>query len=578
MIIAERKVAFLVAISLSFSLFFSCASAPKASESDEVGVSYEAVKISVPKKNGNQYFSTISQDVMNLVEMGTPESFKAAASMLHKADIDTYEENEAVLLWVMAEIMNLTWPGENITWEVPKRNVSTPYSGAIDSVKRGIYDYSTGNTDFLTIVMPSLLLLTSSSRTDYFEDSKKALRTAISMRSDSVLANYLMSILLYKQGHNLEALTYVNNAIFQYPNGFNVLFHRGKVYYSCGNYAEALSELEKLLVTDPQNVDVLSVCGECAYRLGNLTKAEEYVLRVLQLQPENLSYLLFRAKILISKQDYVRASSLLDAYAKNDVNAKDYLLLRAEVQSVWNKNKNAAVETIAKALKLYPKDKDVLLFAAKLASESDMTVSGKTALEMVEDVLDQDPNNEEALVINVSELAKRNDFKGAYQLSSRLIKKSNPSRTLIFNHMDICLELGYGEEAWKFAQELYLQDSQDEDVLQSYIKVLVGTNKRSQASQMIAKLLPGASSKMKSFLYYERSFFASNDDEILSDLRASLTANPRNRDALYRLYELYYTRKDWKRAQYYLKQVVALEPSNSSVQHLNAELDTLQGK
>lgn len=578
MISDERKVAFAALLSLSISLFFSCASAPVASGKGEKELSYEAVQISVSKKNGNQYFSSIGQDVMALVENGTSESFKAAASLLHKADIDTYEENEAVLLWVMAEIMNLAWPGENVTWEVPKRDVSTPYSGAIASVKRGIYDYSTGNSDFLTIVMPSLVLLTSSGRTDYYNDSKKALETAISMRPDSVLANYLMSVLLFKQGNYAESLSYINKAVSKYPLGFDILYFRAKVYYACGSYSEALSESEKLLVKYPQNVNVLSVCGESAYRLGDLSKAEEYVLRVLQLQPENLSYLLFRARILVSKSDYVRASSLLDAYAKNDVNAKEYLLLRAEVQSVWNKNKNAAVETIAKALKLYPDDIDVLLFAAGLASDSDMTVAGKTALDMVKAVLEKDPDNEDALVINVSELAKRNDYRGAYKLSSRLVKKENPSRNLIFNHMDICLELGYGEEAWKYAQELYLQDNQDEEILQAYIKVLVGTNKRALASEMINRLLPGASSKMKSFLYYERSFFASNDDEILTDLRASLTANPRNRDALYRLYELYYTRKDWKRAQYYLKQVVALEPSNSSVQHLNAELDTLQGK
>lgn len=83
---------------------------------------------------------------------------------------------------------------------------------------------------------------------------------------------------------------------------------------------------------------------------------------------------------------------------------------------------------------------------------------------------------------------------------------------------------------------------------------------------------------MKSFLYYQRSFFGATEDEILGDLRSSLTANPRNRDALFRLYKIYYAKKDWRRAQYYLKQVVALDPLNTEVLRLNSELNSLLGK
>lgn len=558
-------------------MFFSCGSTPSNIQEDD-SMSYEAVQISVQKKNGHQYFSSISPEIMDLVEIGTPESFKSAVSLLHKVDIDAYTENEVVLLETMANIMKLVWPSDSITWDVPARNIVTPYSGVFDSISRGLYDYSSGNSDFLTILLPSLLLMTSSERTDFYNDSKKALMTAISMKPDSVLANYLISVLFYKQKDFDKSLSYINKAVSLYSSGMEMQDFRARILFDSGNYPLALSYAENLLLNRPYNVGLLSVCAESSYMNGNLSKAEEYVSRVLQVQPENLSYVLFRARILAKKGDYVRVSSLLDAYAKNDVSAKEYLLLRAEVQSVWNKNKNTAAETIGKALKLYPDDIDVLLFAASLASDSDMTVGGFTALDMVKRVLEKNPDNEEALTINVAELAKRNDFKGAYQLSSRLMKKNVPSKNVILNHIDICLELGYGDESWKLAQELYANDSSDEEIIQSYIKVLVGINRRSQAGEMIARLLPTASSKMKSFLYYERSFLASNDDEILSDLRASLTANPRNREALYRLYELYYTRKDWKRAQYYLKQVVALEPSNSSVLQLNAELDTLQGK
>ena len=83
---------------------------------------------------------------------------------------------------------------------------------------------------------------------------------------------------------------------------------------------------------------------------------------------------------------------------------------------------------------------------------------------------------------------------------------------------------------------------------------------------------------MKSCLYYEKSFLEGSEEAVLVDLRSSLTANPRNKDALFRLYQIYYNKKEWRKAQYYLKQVVALSPSDDSLIKLNSELETLLSK
>ena len=80
---------------------------------------------------------------------------------------------------------------------------------------------------------------------------------------------------------------------------------------------------------------------------------------------------------------------------------------------------------------------------------------------------------------------------------------------------------------------------------------------------------------MKSFFYYRRSFLDVSQEDSLADLRSSLIANPRNTDALFRLYEIYYERRDYRKAQYYLKQVVALEPNDTEMRKLNEELSKL---
>ena len=85
----------------------------------------------------------------------------------------------------------------------------------------------------------------------------------------------------------------------------------------------------------------------------------------------------------------------------------------------------------------------------------------------------------------------------------------------------------------------------------------------------------GSSAKIKSYLFYRRSFLQLTEEKQLADLRSSLISNPRNSDALFRLYEVYYGKKDYKKAQYYLRQVVAINPNDSSVKKLNEALTKL---
>ena len=97
--------------------------------------------------------------------------------MLKKAD-GSYTESEKTLLYVAAGIMRIVWPTEKITWEIPEIIQDNAYVGAINSAEKGVYDSSTGSMDFLTLVLPSLVLLTNNSRNDYYEDAKKALALA----------------------------------------------------------------------------------------------------------------------------------------------------------------------------------------------------------------------------------------------------------------------------------------------------------------------------------------------------------------------------------------------------------------
>ena len=104
---------------------------------------------------------------------------------------------------------------------------------------------------------------------------------------------------------------------------------------------------------------------------------------------------------------------------------------------------------------------------------------------------------------------------------------------------------------------------------------MVESGKSVQALSVINQQLSSASSKLKSFLYYQRSFLQNTEETVLSDLRSSLMSNPKNSESLFRLYKIYFNKKEYRKSQYYLKQVVALSPSNADYRNLLEELNSL---
>jgi len=536
----------------------------------------EGVTLKLPPKKSNGAFSGISPDVLAAVEDGGPEKLKIAVGMLKKNN-GVYTDSELILINVAFSLLSILYPSENFIAEIPPVKEMNPYTGALDSARQGVYDSSTGNVDFLTIVLPSVVLITSETRSDYYDESEAALKKGLSMHKDSVLANYLLGTLYKRQARYEEALVYLTKA---YEDSYDNL-ECGNAMIQCmlklNQKEKAYTSVKRLLNSYPQNKTVLKLCAETAFVNEDLTNAELYVARVLQQEPDNTSYILFRAKILVKKGEYIKAASLLDVYARTDTKNRDYLVLRATIQKDWNRNITAATQTLEEALKLYPDDEEIILASAELSGETGAKIAGRSASELVNVILQKDPENILALKVQINEMMKAKNWSGAYKSSSALLKiKGRPEESL-YTHIEICISAGKKDEAWRLASELYSTQSSNENVIQAYVATLVATNRTAEAKRLINQLLGTGSNKLKSFLYYEKSFLESGEDAVLADLRSSLTANPRNKDSLYRLYQIYYNKKEYRKAQYYLKQVVALSPSDESLLARNRELNSLLG-
>lgn len=559
----------LMAVLLSDAAVFA---AKKKTTVAQEEVSEEKTYITLPSEiKKRSYFADLDQNAVALLENGSPESIKEAVQLIKKPSAD-YNDVEKVFLNVADRMMTVAYPSENQKWEYDSFSVQSPYTGALDSVEKGIFDSSTGNTDFLGTLLPAFLIFKDNVSEAQMTSCQQAVENAGAFNNSSFILSLMTSKIAYKKGQWEKAEQSLPKTDSQ---GADYQIFKAQVLVKRGRTSEAEEIALKVTQEYSSNISVLKSASYIFFAAGNYDKAEEYVARVLQQTPNNQEFLLFRARILIAKKDYIHAVSLLDMYARTNSTNLDYLILRSTVQLEWSKNTNQATETVEKALSLYPESSDALLMAARIASMVDGPVAGKYADELVSTILEKEPGNTDALSYALKGLMQRENWKEAYEISNRLVSEGKADSELVKNHVEICLKLKKNTEALNYATEQYKAKPDDETVLQAYVLAQVNAGSRNQSLQFINSLLEGSSAKMKSFLYYTRSFLQPNETAILADLRSSLIANPRNSETLFRMYEIYYDKSDYRKAQYYLKQVVALNPNDSSVKTLNENLTKL---
>ena len=535
----------------------------------------EGVKLPSNAKT-RTFFYKIEEDIISGVEDGSPESIKNAVSKIKKTDGD-YLDNEKVLIFVATSIMEIVWPSEKITWEKVEAPEDNPYSGAVKSARNGVFDSSTGNVDFLATILPAIVMLVPNTNQNVYSQCVDSIVAALEKKPDSVLANYLAGVYCSKTDNILKAQDYFSKAYEKDKRNLEIVLAYTSALIANNQNLEAKGVITQINYLYPDDIRVLKQDAYIAFANKEYSAAENYVAKVLQQTPNDLEFLLFRAKIFIEKNDYIHAVSLLDMYARqNDTNI-DYLILRTRVQLDWSKNTTAATETVEKALRLYPANEEALMLATRISSMTDSPVAGKYSDELSAMVLEKNPNNKEALVYALEGLVQRENWQEAYVISSQLLKDpantSNPD--VIMQHITVCIKLNKKNEALEVASKAYTNDSQNETIIQAYVYAYSEVNDRDASLSLVNSLLNSSSSKMKSYLYYRRSFLQRSGDNELADLRASLIANPRNSDALFRLYEIYYDKEDYRKAQYYLRQVVAINPNDSSIRKLNEALTQL---
>ena len=569
--------------------FFSCVSTKKAVAEDNATGSIEqngaglkpigeGTILSLPGKDElaeKKLDSTLAAHI----EKGSPASLKEAVLFIQNDSKGLTNENK-LYLKIIADIMYLVYPLETNGVKPPISNEDEPYLQALREVKSGLYPVSTKKDGFLGLIIPTLVLtyndFSDTVLAQYSEDIESRLVEAQKLRPQSVLPHYLLGLLKEKNNKLTEAVALYQKA-WQldsscYPAGFKY----GHFAAESGNGAEALKIADTLNASYTDNAEVKLLYAQAHIAKNDLNKTSENIVSVLKKEPENISALLLRIRILIEQKEYLRANSLLDAYSTKNKTAKNYLLYRARVTKEWNKNLIRASEFLTEAYKYYPEDFNVLLACAEICFEASTKIDNKSADFFIRKVLEAYPKNTAALALLVKNDINNGKWAQAVESAEDLAAKypSDANKELLLTSY---LGAGQTSKALSLAKKLYANTKNPSNsFINLYMEALYAGKDYQTVKQVINQKIKGADSQLKSILYYYNAKLEQgNSSEYLNFLQSSLLSNPRNKDSLFAMYEWYLKTKDYKKAKYYLGQVLALDPSNKNLVNLSENLDKL---
>lgn len=570
------KTELLVCIFFSFILFSCTTTKPNSSfiEGELLEAKPKEVVAIVSPRVSKKKFSSVDSLLLKKVENARQQDLQESLNTLKKKEGKLSNDEESLLLIIYA-LQALVYQ-EKIDESLYLNNGNDSYAAIISATKRGVYDFNAGEEDFFALTLPSLVLITAPGVQNFYEEASISLQKALLIHPESFLAEYLYAMLLERKGDIDEALLHYQLAVKYNPSFTKVGVLYMKALSLAGFEKEALEKALDVLQKEEHNLDALLIAAQASYAQKNYDAAETYISRLLQREPNNSNFILLRAKILMAKEEYMKVSSLLDIYAKTGKTSREYLLLKTLLQRDWNKNLSAAANTLQDALRLYPQDLELLLIAARVSAQLGQKVADRSLEEMLHFILEKEPNNAEALGILVGEDILQENWEEAYNGNNKLYKNGNQDETILSNHILICLALGKNQEAREAYTLLQRLKGEQDEVLLYNIRILIAENETTRASSLIERLLgQTTNTRTKSALYYERSKISKNAEQRLNDLRLSLTANPRNAEALFSLYRYYFDQNEYRKAQYYLKQAVSLNPNSKNLLELNKELDVL---
>ncbi|MDR0662638.1 MAG: tetratricopeptide repeat protein [Spirochaetaceae bacterium] len=545
------------------TLFFSCSGTAVVREVPIISPRPQAVpEQPFQQPRPRESSGGVSSDIRALCDQGSPRSLHEALGLLQADNIRESEFGRvmnAVAVTLLKEVYDERLPSP----DSPKNHT---YSRIISEAERGIYrEPPSASTNYLEHILPFLALLddtTQSRLTAALPDLEKARR----LNSKGVLAPYFEGLAAEKMRRLDQALVLYRAALDLASDCYPAAFGMARIMEEQGRNAEAVQLLAALNESCPGSVVIKRELGAIYIRERNWADAARVIDEALELAPDTPLLVLARAQVLFETGQFVQTQVVLDKFAAENPENRDYLLLRARLQNEGFKNRENALNILRPVNKQNPSDFSVALYLTRLLLESangSEQAEGRTMLQALMRPLREGEDIPIDVILLASEDAvRRSEWQQAAKYQDRILSERRTPAALV-NAFRVEQGLGNGNAAFALALELTQNYPDYEEGAAVYAEALIDGGRHGEALRLInariAALGPGA---YKSRYYYLRGSLSGDFNSAVSDFRSALFENPRNLDALKGLVEIYHKRGDERHAVYYLRQAIAIDPKD----------------
>jgi len=586
---------------LAASLLACCASSPSRPPKSAGGGSQgqrpgETLGEGIPLKRGGAADSGLDdrRAIEAALALASPSALSSAFARI-ESSTSLGDEDLKSYAWLGARIAAIVYP-ETASLIVPPELrtgdelPSTPLAKTVVDAQAGRASEPPASSGALGQLLPALALFKSDTR-ETARRALDALERFESLGQSSALCPLARGLDAERRQDWAGALDYYAAALKLAPDAWPAALGMARSLVSLDRCPEALNLLADISGDEMRDTvrdsDVFRrVYAEALYDSGRYEDAEPVVARVLLDDPLDSHFVLIRAHLLIRAGSYQQAVPLLDAYGTVAPSNRLYLLLRAR-DAEGLKNREDALRWARRGLEAYPDDPELLVQASRLLfaqaalarepQKSQASDEGRGYAEKAFGLTGSAAEKGagagfEAARLLLYDAAARYDWaKAAVYLARAEAGSLGPDDRAL-----VCLvhrKNGEWAESLELSKAWYRENPGVEAAAEAYARALVGSRQDRAAQDLIARLLSGkASSAFRSTLYYLESLLEKGEEASLVRLRSALVENADNGEALTAMFDIYYGRKDYQKARFYLKQALALSPADPELLRREREL------
>ena len=565
---------FCLLIFILLIILISCQSRPPSQTNSRPVNSNPPPSSANSRPNGS---GGIVEEIRILVETATPSSLMEALEIIGSRNLSATEHGRIMTAIIATLYRNLYSP---LQLQIPSADppLTHSYTRILRDVERGVYTApAIGSNDYLENVLPFLALYSSNSPNpgrDQYQATLIDLEAAVRFTNNPALARYFTATVYERTGRPDDAYRMYEATWQSYPEFYLTAIGMTRIMETQGRINESINFLQNLLTQMPDNNQLKRHLAIAYYKAGEWTRAESALAELLQINARDIELVLLRAHVMVEQGRLIQAQAPLDIYAAFDPNNTLYLFLRARIQAEAFHNRDSALNylrTLIRNTQNLQEADSAIIYAIGLFLDSNRAEDQEEGRALLNRFLNSPNPPLEISSLALDDAIRRGAWGESRAHLERLLGERRSFRDLMAAYT-IEKEAGNHAAALSHARELHEMDRTNEEGTIAYITALIDTGRRDEAAALIDSRLNSASgAALRSRYFFLRSRVRNNEELQLSDLRSSLFEDPRNLDSLIAMFEIYFRRRDERRAGYYLRQALAIAPNDQRLRRFEAE-------